>query len=510
MRSVRTGVAIAALAGAAVLYAAQAVETFRTGARLVEITVIARDSEGRAITDLKPDDFTLRVDGKPGKIVFFAREGGPASSEHAALPRNAFSNRVATPTTPHAITVILLDALNTRFEHFSFATEQFKRYLRESARPRDRLNVFVLGHRLRVVQDFTGYPAQVAESVLRSAAIDAAKETDALFGSLLAANVDGVLEVGDVYAEYDIMRRYEATRAAFETMAVNFKDVPGRKNLVWLSESFPLVSDKRSEISDRDRQLWANLSRADVAIYPIRAEGVLPDPGYAPEQALPPTGIGGGGGDWFGAATVAHRSGGRVYQNRNDLSNSIRSAVNDTQILYTLAFYAEPVGKPGRFHSIKLRVKRPHVELQHRPGYFDEDAKPAAQDDKARFRGAVASPVDARALPVDARIATGKKPNALAVTVKTLLEGYAPGETARYRILFVQKGETGRQFRGIDDMLELELDGAEYRRLLHDGVVYSREIERLPEATELRIVVENRSSGNIGSLTVPYGELRLP
>jgi len=42
-------------------------QTLRTNTRLVVVDVVATDSKGQPVPDLKPGDFTLLEDGKPQK-----------------------------------------------------------------------------------------------------------------------------------------------------------------------------------------------------------------------------------------------------------------------------------------------------------------------------------------------------------------------------------------------------------------------------------------------------------
>src|ERR1041385_956503 len=68
-------------------------QTLRTNTRLVVVDVVATDSKGQAVPDLKAEDFTLLEDGKPQKIAGFSFEhlaGAPAqvvqirSEEHTS------------------------------------------------------------------------------------------------------------------------------------------------------------------------------------------------------------------------------------------------------------------------------------------------------------------------------------------------------------------------------------------------------------------------------------------
>jgi hypothetical protein len=173
-------------------------------------------------------------------------------------------------------------------------------------------------------------------------------------------------------------------------------------------------------------------SSEDIAIYALDAAGVKPDARGEPSNGNPTQDTLGGPSHAPDGMELARRSGGRFYTNMNNLEQAIGDAANDTRTLYSIGFYADPEGHAGQYHSIKLGVNRPGVQLRYRPGYYDEDrSRPKKADDRARIVTAIASPVDSSAVPVSARIERGSSRRRLRISVNTPLEGYAPGETAR-------------------------------------------------------------------------------
>ena len=65
--------------------------TFRTSTRLVELTVTALDKKGKAVTDLRLEDFTVQENGKTRPIAFFRYDGGPPVEPKASRFRPASS-----------------------------------------------------------------------------------------------------------------------------------------------------------------------------------------------------------------------------------------------------------------------------------------------------------------------------------------------------------------------------------------------------------------------------------
>ena len=69
---------------------------FRSSIDLVQVDVSAIDGDGRPIRDLSPEDFELRVDGKPRPIVSAQFITVPSNVEMpAAAPRRL---RITAPT----------------------------------------------------------------------------------------------------------------------------------------------------------------------------------------------------------------------------------------------------------------------------------------------------------------------------------------------------------------------------------------------------------------------------
>ncbi len=73
-------VLVAALAGlAATAVTAQDPTPFRGGVELINVTATVTDDDGRFVSDLTKDDFTVFEDGQPQEITYFANERVPVS-----------------------------------------------------------------------------------------------------------------------------------------------------------------------------------------------------------------------------------------------------------------------------------------------------------------------------------------------------------------------------------------------------------------------------------------------
>jgi hypothetical protein len=208
-------------------------------------------------------------------------------------------------------------------------------------------------------------------------------------------------------ADFTVAVRATNTAAALEAIAAHAARVPGRKNLVWISGGFPMAlgfGERRAEEhrtfnSEEDRAIRA-LNDADIAVYPVDArrlqtqsvsditgalatplsargqtraiaQGVTEDPNFQPMEEL------------------AAGTGGRPFHNINDLGAAIQTALGDARVSYELAFAPAADGADGKYHTIKLQVKRPGVQIRYREGYV---AYPDAP--QVSLADAIASPAE--------------------------------------------------------------------------------------------------------------------
>src|SRR6185436_12166554 len=71
-----------------------------------------------------------------------------------------------------------------------------------------------------------------------------------------------------------------------------------------------------------------------------------------------------------GLYLLTRPTGGEVFKNANDLSSSFRSLLKRQEVVYILGFQASG-SNPGRFHSLKVKVKMPGATASHRSGYYE-------------------------------------------------------------------------------------------------------------------------------------------
>ena len=88
---------------------------------------------------------------------------------------------------------------------------------------------------------------------------------------------------------------------------------------------------------------------------------------------------------------LADETDGRAIVNRNDLAKGMQQIVRDSSAYYLLGYNSTQAPQDGKFHEIKVRVKRPGVQVRARKGYWaltaDRDrARPPRRPSRVRRR----------------------------------------------------------------------------------------------------------------------------
>lgn len=410
----------------------QPVPVIKTTAQTVLIDVVVADRNGEPVTGLKKEDFTVFEDGKPEAITFFeAHTGAPVTvGGGPKLPEGMYSN-FPVPLASDAVDVVLLDALNTPTADQMVVRKEMIAYLK-AIPPGTRIAIFTLASQLRMVNGFTTDPTVLLNALSQKGAIDTSpllitpgeqQQQDKLQDQLLMTGNLGDPKRGSVEQRLAVlagiasMRRFAADQVSFdddfrvkETLKAMDQlgrylgSLPGRKNLIWFSASFPIGVDPdfKSQVDDVYRNLRdysmdvrataQRLAAARVAVYPIDARRFFQNPVLAPSN--------GGGSSMRNAyyhsdavdlafdqvmrehdtmELIADNTGGKAIYNTNDLKGAMSDVIRKGERYYTLAYDPVDVKQDGRFHKIKVKSAQPDYKLLYRHGYVAADAKESAK-----------------------------------------------------------------------------------------------------------------------------------
>jgi len=493
--------------------------------RLVEVRVVVQNKQGEPVANLDKEDFNLLDEGRPQQIAFFRIEtsrAGPFRTPR--LPPGVFSNRVEAAST--GATAILFDALNTQFTDQAYARQQILRFL-QGLNGEQRLALYVMGRGPRILQDFTSDSSALVKAIASykgtaTPSLEAPLYDPAVTGVNHFNSWLGELPFG-LYDYYGDDRAFRTIRALI-AVANHLEPLPGRKNLIWVSGSFPISlswssvsAPKKVPLGNREagpeleRAVLA-LNRANLAIYPVDARGLMAAQDYAgpvtrPELRNPDTS------EFANMQMLADRTGGRPFYNNNDLTMALRRALHDSRLVYVLGYYPAHKDWKGRFHKITVEVKRPDIDLNYRHGYFAQPEEPADSWYRERvLDSALWSPIDAGALELTVAgrpAASGGMDLALQLGPHDIaLQHKQDKWECHLDIWLVQFDSKEHQLKTDARTNNLALDQPTYERVMQaNGLMVLEHVDPAPDATLLRILVRDVASGALGSLTLPLRRL---
>ena len=407
--------------------------TLKEEVRNVVVDLVVTDKHGQPVKGLGKSAFQLFENGKPQNIAFF-EEHGPddrASNTQSLpqLPPDTYTNVSAAPD-GGPLLVLLLDAVNTRFDQQSYVHAQMTEYLK-SIPPGTRMAIFTFGDRLQLIQGFTSDP-----TILKAALSNRSYPTTTAIGpgGLISTGMNimtvrqSLLRFGNGPAPLGNELRVRYTLDALNAIAAYLADIPGRKSLIWFAGSVPwtinpdfsLVTDAmgRVDYSDELKRLADVMTLGRIAVYPIDARGLTSPPAYA-ANGTPTAGSGMGGdpssggnsfhgsggfamgnpnaqggdpvssgtaagnremasqmnlaGNHMSMSNLAEATGGRALYNTNGLSGAVAKVQSIGSDYYSIAYAPSDRRYDGSLRKIDVLVSQPNVKLEYRRGYYAED-----------------------------------------------------------------------------------------------------------------------------------------
>jgi VWFA-related protein len=496
----------------------------RVTTKLISVSVIVHDKHGQSLTDLTKDDFVLLDGRKPRAIqVFSMDKTDVVAAPERTVPPDTYSNEIGGDLgIPSNLTVILLDSLNTEFFDRAYSRSQVNKLLL-TLQPQDRVALYVLGSRLRVLHDFTS-DASTLIAALKENKEDGLLDVDvAEPGQTSMVNkhvTDLASEARAVYSKELAQNRAGTTAEALRTIAGHVSYLPGRKNLIWISDNFPfnLQSNNLQRTADGKKlalptdaeMVERALSNAHIAVYPIDARG-LTTGGLSEVTAESISKEYDEMSKFANMEMVAQRTGGRAYHDTNGIKESIRQTIDGSRVTYQLGFYPEDVVWDGSFHKLRVRVNRPDVQIQARDGYFAL-AEPNLTPEILRvlISQAARSLMEATAIRFSLHVTPGSPAieNKLTLSFSLDPRQFAfESQNGEFRdlvdIAFIALDANNRIIQTTLMPLPLRIDTETYEQLVKSGLPLARDLAIPPNASELRVVVYDQGNNQIGSVRVP-------
>jgi VWFA-related protein len=560
---------LCALFCATLLYAqptplAPSTPTLKLNSRLVYVDVVVRDPHGHFVQGLTPEDFQLLEDGKPQPLDFFephifdSSAAPPAAPSARPAEKLTFSNVEAQGVDSGAINILLFDLLNTPAGEQIYARRQMMKFLRELP-PGQRVALFVLNGQLLMLQGFTG-----SSDLLTSMA----KLLDPKDFHLLRSQVQQELEADNLQRLLDLMGFYDPgaiidhfardmgrddaigtdirariTIAAFAQLARATSGYPGRKNLLWLSATFPLAVSAWLENSPNPyegedvghsqadlnyiRQAANLIASAQIAVYPISVLGTqIEGTGAESNGDAEFNAIGRRMGtdregqftgrqlNQFAMNDIAQQTGGRAFYGSNDMAGALKQGIQEGSNYYTLAYRPQNPKWNGSFRKIHVNAAKDSLTLTYRRGYYALPEALPSSDAAQELLGALQPRIpDATMLRLNAKIEPPDEKHPK-LQVKASIDAsnvnFTTDETGhRHAQLLVlllafndgpKQTDTPLQSSG---MLNIDLDAQRYQTVIEKGIAFQLALPAASGKYRLRLGVSDTSNHHIGTLDMP-------
>jgi Ca-activated chloride channel family protein len=302
---------------------------------LVNLNVGATDRAGRAVGDLKQDDFSVYEDGVLQRLSFFS----PQKSQFNV--------------------VLLIDLSGSMREQIDLIIETAHHFL-DVAGAQDSVAVVTFTTDVTVVSHLTKDRDDLRENI-----------SDMLAPAGGTAFYDAL-----GYALVEELRKVKGQRNAVITIT------DGEDNALQAQLLQALLPDMRfSSVASGSfltfEQLLDGVMEADALIYPIHfdpAEPQLLNPGPPPRKPTPMSQI---QPQMTAIArkqlqSLADASGGRFFHadRIEDLKGVFEQVAAELRTVYSMAYTPKDLNFDGRFRRIRVQVNRPDVAIRTRPGYF--------------------------------------------------------------------------------------------------------------------------------------------
>ncbi len=387
--------------------------TFKAGINFVRVDVIVTDHKGNPVMDLKPEDFQVWEDGKPQTVESFKLFKIDALTETtpARQIRSTYDEETEAQRPDVRLFAFFLDDYHVRRGNSMFARQYLSRFVLTQLAPQDMVSIM--------------YPLMPTDSVVMSRNHEAlAKALEQFDGRKYNYTPQNMYE--EQYASYPTTTiediRNDVSLSAIKGLIIKLGGLrEGRKALILVSEGYtnylppqmrrtnaqqpgteitadPFAGDgtnadrerffDQAEMIGRLKDIYDLANRYNVSIYAVDPRGLAAFDSDIDEGAagislttdavqLRNT--------MDSIRILADNTDGRAIVNSNDLMPGLKQIVRDQSAYYLLGYNSNQAKADGKFHEIKVKVKRPGVEVRARKGWLDftpEDLKRATAPSK--------------------------------------------------------------------------------------------------------------------------------
>ncbi len=426
-------------------------DVVRVYTELVQTDVMVFDKSGKFVNGLKPENFELRVDGKPRPIQAFEKiTAGSDEESQLAAARGATTVNLKRPVPLDRgrIVFFYIDDIHMDLAGVQAAKKTITSYIEKDMGQNDQAAVTSASGQIGFLQQLTN-----DRMVLRTALDRLKPKTfyvkDPIrpqmneYQAMLIDRRDP--DVLGIFIDQTIQQNPGMTRDSAEAMVQaraasllaytasltknsllglkslvqTARKLPGRKVVFLLSGGFQ-VHNQRGDLTGELRDITYDAAKSGVVIYSMDTRGLVASLTDASSDGLfDPTGRldRASHGELYesqnGMNALAVDTGGKAIFNTNDLRTGLAPALQETSNYYLIAWKPDTESqKQTRFRNVEVKlIGHPGYTVRVRKGYFDvdppqpvvakkKDEPPRPQSAPAKIREALKATYPERALPI--------------------------------------------------------------------------------------------------------------
>jgi len=432
--------------------------SFHVKVNLVEIRAVVLDSSGKAVGNLKQEDFVVLDDKKPQTITRFSIEhnGPSAGSETTAAVRPGTAIQSGDEVRSHLAgswrLAYVFDDVDSTANDLTNARKAAEQAI-DSLAPGQQLGIFTLSgqgqqeftndkQRLRaavaqlqprpqgasIVSDCPPINYYIADQYINYNDVEAFKM---VVQQIIACQFDGntpehpevknsrdwlLLQAQERSAHQAIDRVYRAGEAQSDFIFKSINEIlrhvsqfAGRRTMVFLSPGFYLGKTRQADLTDSlNRAIAAGVVintldlRGVVAQSPIGADisqKAFGSSVYGPNMIRYESASNSAQSDPL--LQMANATGGKNVRNSNDFSGGLADLSAPPEFSYLLGFNPQNLQNDGRFHALTVRLKQPSgYTVQARKGYYAPLPGGSAEQGRREIAEAVFAHDEIRELPM--------------------------------------------------------------------------------------------------------------
>jgi VWFA-related protein len=526
----------AALMCAAMVAQDQPSPTFKTNTNLVIVNVAIKDKSGKAIEDLKKEQFTLLEDGKPQQIAVFELQRLNGETLPALeVPSPTLKTRgpaEAKPAPPEPPPPVTADQLKDRrliamfFDLSSMQpAEQIRardaavKFIDTQMTVSDMVSIMTLTNELRVVQEFTN-DRETLLSVIQSLRVGDSSE----LAALAATGADPTDDSGEFTADDTEFNIFNTDRklSALEDATRKLAPFPEKKALVYFSSGIGKTGvDNQSQI----RATVNAAVRANVSFYPIDARGLVAMAPAGDATVASPKGTGVFTGNAQTTArtsfhdtqdtiyTLAADTGGKALLDSNDLTLGIKAVQTDISSYYVLGYYSANPAQDGKYRHVTVKVASlpESAKIDYRKGYYAAKVwgKMNSSDKERQLEDALTLDDPFTDLPLAMEVdyfQTSRDKYFVPITVR--ISGSAldlsPKSTTDLDFIGQIRDLHGKLLGGVRDEIKLKLTEENAAQLAQRHVEYDTGVTLPPGDYNLRFLARENQNGKMGTFEMKF------